>query len=300
MNRENHESEDNSAFQLELTPKIVTMPDKILMLEQLREAEILGKSRELDALLNKFADQVAGTRKAAEDLNLAWELAGYDTLKDVSATLPIMGAIFMMEFDRVIDVVTPDPEVAARAKEIRRKVLEQVAAQREREKQPPVTDQSSDFDLYVATRRVADIVFEVAHQISTDHSKLWIDDRRNQGVNPYYNQTQTGLFLDFYYATPSSIWTPWGEYNFKGSAIYNSGAEEELVQGVMQRLTTALHRPKIYNTMGEIGPTYAILAVEDTELPAPVLRPINAYLPDEEADRIWDDFTKRYKAELNK
>jgi hypothetical protein len=53
---------------------------------------------------------------------MAWELASYDTLRDYP---PQVQAIMSMYFDRVVDTVTPDTEVASQAKEFMKQVRDE-------------------------------------------------------------------------------------------------------------------------------------------------------------------------------
>ena len=228
---------------------------------------------------------------------MSWELAAYDTLRAYPA---VVKALVGGSFDKVIDAVTPDPEVAEDAKALRHKILDEARAQAEREKQPAVEHESSNYDLYVATRKVGDIVHEVGRKISSRRDKLWMEDRRSQDANPYYNQTESGIFLDFSYGLPHSVWTPWGECSFRGSASTSGDLERRLTDGVMKRLEVTEFRPEINNEQGSFGPTYAIHKVDGVQLPDPVIRPRNAYLGYDEADKAWDAFKAQYRQQRGK
>lgn len=201
-----------------------------------------------------------------------------------------------MDFDRVVDTVTPDLVVSTQAKEFREKMLEEFRQEVEKKKQPTVEDPSSNFELYVATRKIADIVLEVAQKTNTKENYLSAEDRRGEDANPYYNQTETGLFLDFSYGSPHRIWTPWGEWGFVGGVGSSGNVLQQWTEGILERLDTELFRPVINNEQGSFGPTYAVHKVEGVQLPEPKIRSRNAYLSYEAADKSWHDFTRQYKA----
>lgn len=76
-----------------------------------------------------------------------------------------------------------------------------------------------DARLFAQARRVADIIFEHV----TPNPRVWkpglpwLDDRRDQSPNGYYDQTESGLFL-IVTAMPHDMWTPWGLWGFGGSS----------------------------------------------------------------------------------
>lgn len=98
---------------------------------------------------------------------------------------------------------------------------------------------------------------------------------RAGGVNPYYNRTASGLYIEFYYGYPSKIWTPGGYWSMTGSTMTRPGVDpDELVRRFMRRLTTSLHSPVSHSRWGTYGPVYAVLAVEGDPVdePGPVTR----------------------------
>lgn len=278
-------------------PKAVQMPSREEMLQRLQDTGLYGVTPQTDAFYHRFVDQVAGSEIVGIGLNMAWELAGYDTLRPYPA---MVRAAVDLGFNRIIDAVTPDAEVADEAKAFRQKILDEMREQAEKDKRPAVEHPSTNFELYVATRRIGDIVHEVAREVSTKKDSLWIEDRRNETANPYYNQTESGLFLDYSYGLPHSVWTPWGEWGFRGSASSVYETVRRLTEGVMERLDVTEHRPQIDNEQGSFGPTYAVRKVEGIELPEPVIRPRNAYLAYEDAKNAWKSFTDQYKHKQQK
>jgi len=154
-----------------------------------------------------------------------------------------------------------------------------------------VKGEMSDFDLYVAARRVADIVFEYASPDVED--EMWLEDRREEaGVSPSSSQTASGLFLELYYGQPSMIWTPWGCWGFGGSS---GGWWKEALPKLLERLGATLHTPEAVTHRGHYGPVYAIHKVDDMALPEPVERPKDEFIPRKEAGAIWKTLTERYE-----
>jgi hypothetical protein len=272
--------------------KAVVMPGREEMLQKLQKAELLGVSEQTDRFYQRFVESVAGSSKVGPGLNLAWELAAYDTLRAYPAVLK---SLVDMNFNHTIEAVTPDPEVAAQAIEMRNEMMAKLRKQVEKEKQPAVEDPSSNFELYVATRRIGDIVLKAAHRIKTTDKYFSAEDRRNEGVNPYYNQTETGLYLDFSYRSPHKVWTPWGEWGFVGSVGSGGDDLKRWSEDVLGRLETKLFRPEINNEQGSFGPTYAVHKIGDNQLPEPKIRPNNSYLPYKTANKIWEDYTSQYQ-----
>lgn len=159
-----------------------------------------------------------------------------------------------------------------------------------------------DAALYALTRKVADIIFE--HAISEyailrfgDPNRLdkpYMEDRRKEGANPFYNQTADGLYLELYYGMPSSLWTPWGKWRFGGSG--SGSCWENILPSVLKRFGATLHQPLRTNTMGVFGPVYALHKVDDTPLPDPVELDNAAYASYEDSRVAWEELTKQYKS----
>lgn len=93
---------------------------------------------------------------------------------------------------------------------------------------------------------------------------------RDGGVNPFYNRTTSGLYLEFYYGAPNKIWTPWGEWHFVGSTGLTFGDEkQQRISSFMARLTSQLHIPLQQSEFGDFGPVYTLHAVDGVQLPPP-------------------------------
>lgn len=111
--------------------KAVDMPERAEMEQKLREAKLLGTTPQTDRFFRRFVESVAGSSKVGPGLNMAWELAAYDTLGDYP---PMIKALVDMSYDQVIDAVTPDPKVASQAKEFRKQMLEELKQKSQKEK----------------------------------------------------------------------------------------------------------------------------------------------------------------------
>ena len=135
--------------------------------------------------------------------------------------------------------------------------------------------------LYEAVRRIADIVHAT---ISAHHPNLSMDDWRGEEPNPYYDQTYQGLFLEFYYGMPNSLWTPWGKWSFGGSG---SGHFDKVAGEILEKFGATLYKPLKTTKMGEFGPIYALHKVDGTAHPEPSAREHSDYISWEEAKAIW-------------
>lgn len=93
---------------------------------------------------------------------------------------------------------------------------------------------------------------------------------RAGGVNPYYNRTASGLYIEFYYGYPSKIWTPGGYWAMTGGTHTPAGVSaDELAPRFMRRLTTKPHLPVSHSRWVTYGPVYAVLAVDGEPVDEP-------------------------------
>ena len=114
---------ENPVTQGQGSEKVVNMPTVEEMTKKLEENRLLGGEPIINSFLGKFVGRVANSRKAGTDLNMAWELAKYGSFQSYS---PMIAALADMNYDAVIDAVTPDPEVATQAKDFHKMVLEEL------------------------------------------------------------------------------------------------------------------------------------------------------------------------------
>lgn len=154
-------------------------------------------------------------------------------------------------------------------------------------------EKMSDFQLYLAIRRIADMAYDYAtpEPASDDREKPWLNDRRDGGINPFYSQTENGIFLELYYGIPGKIWTPWGYYDCWGSG---SGCWGEKMDRFLERLGATVFREKAVSSMGEFGPIYALHRVDELILPPPEARQSSNKLSYDQARSEWAELTKKY------
>lgn len=101
--------------------KMAKMPSREEMIQKLDEAGIYGITPKSDQFFDAFVRAVAESKKIGPGLVMAWEFVNYNTLRDYP---PEVQALMSMWFDTVIDIVTPDPEVAEQAKSFMREARE--------------------------------------------------------------------------------------------------------------------------------------------------------------------------------
>jgi hypothetical protein len=144
----------------------------------------------------------------------------------------------------------------------------------------------------MAARKIADLSYEFASP--SVKKEPWLGDRRDEGVNPFYNQTETGLFLEMYYGIPGKIWTPWGCWGCWGSG---TGWDKKMTEAFLERLGATMYQQERYvegACGGVIGPVYAVHRVDDMLLPDPVVRNRKKYLSYEQAKEEWGRLTRYY------
>ncbi|MBS3168216.1 hypothetical protein J4216_03770 [Candidatus Woesearchaeota archaeon] len=145
-----------------------------------------------------------------------------------------------------------------------------------------------DLVLFRAALRVGEIIFEYV----VKDKRIWLEDRRGDGINPLYDQTEEGLFLEGHYGRPTSLWTPWGNYRIGGSG---EGSWKEHMDDLLGRLGAIETIPLKTTHMGDFGPVYAINKIDAFPLPEPRLRERSSYLEYRLAKSMW----KEMKAQLD-
>ncbi len=161
----------------------------------------------------------------------------------------------------------------------------------------PNIDSVTSQKLYAAARRIADIFHaNVTHQVSDVGLLPWYEDWRHQSVEPLGPQVH-GLYLNFYYGAPTSVWTPWGQWTFAGSGNHGGNQQQVLVGAVMRPLSTRLFDSEYITDLGISGPTYAVLAVEGEELFEPSLYFRDQYLPYKQATAAWKELSAHYQSQ---
>lgn len=223
----------------------------------------------------------AGRQLNGMGVVMAVQLAIADYVRTLPPPMP---AVMQMFVKPLVEVLVDDEEVKADAL----RFIDEVDAKRQQELDnrppaPPRTELSDDekMSLMKHIKHLAEVFDE------------FVDDPYNSsqgyrvgGANPFYSQTLNGLYLEFYYGTPSKVWTPWGYWHFAAAQSYQTDLE-----GFMSRLTLRDHIEEQHHEWGVYGPVYAILAIDGEELPEPVLpTDKRQYLDYDAANAEWKRF----------
>jgi hypothetical protein len=141
-------------------------------------------------------------------------------------------------------------------------------------------------DYYRRVQAVGTFLFGLCNSQADDGSELWMENRLSESVNPYYDQTEPGgLLLIFYYGMPSSFGTPLGQLPIGGSG---SGHHEAIHPVIAGRLGASEIAPQVVNTMGVMGPWWAVTRdMEGREFPVVQRRKGRDYLGYEECKSLW-------------
>lgn len=162
----------------------------------------------------------------------------------------------------------------------------------------------NDFELFKLMHRVADIVFEYCVDYTgceASFNKRTLpqkEDWRKDDCNPYYNQTN-GLFLEFYYGTPSSIWTPWGTWKFSGSGSGSGSWNAEIEPGkssidkVLERTGAVIFIEEQETSMGCFGPVYSLHHVDGVQLPTPNKISRDKFNSHEDIKAAWKELSEQ-------
>lgn len=203
---------------------------------------------------------------------------------DYSCGDPLMGSLMQFYVEDLVDALVDDDTVKQDALDF----IERVKAKRQEEldRRPPVPmrPELSDDEKRSLMHHIKQLAAIFDEYTNDPYNSS--QGHRVGGVNPFYNQTINGLYLEFYYGTVSKVWTPWGHWHFAAAQSY----ETDLV-GFMSRLTVREHIPEHNTQMGVIGPVYAVLAIDGDDLPEPVLpTDKRQYLEYEDARAQWEQF----------
>ncbi len=153
-----------------------------------------------------------------------------------------------------------------------------------------------NYDLYLAIKRVGAIFFEEVARLDDKNLHVTFSDEK---VNPFYGQTEQGLFLEYSHGHPRKVWTPWGYWQFAWRVSYSGDPWSTILPRILERLGATLFMPERYGQYeyGKVGPIYAIHRVDEIELPEPKVREDQNYLAFEAVNAAWNNMTERYDAE---
>lgn len=237
----------------------------------------------------------AGQELLPQGIVLMLELAAQDYGQQYP---PPMGAIVRLFIPRWIDALIDDKEVAEAAKQFLNEIEEKVKEDRKANTPTRVEPEGpiEDYDLYIAVRKVSDIFFEEVHTAQEAGADLHVSFC-NDGANPFYSQTASGLFVEYYYGHPSKVWTPWGYWHFVSHVGYSGNPWPSILERVLERLGATEYIAERSEEWGVYGPVYALSKVDDIELPEPTVRERQNYLEYSVANQAWKNMTQRYNTE---
>jgi hypothetical protein len=143
---------------------------------------------------------------------------------------------------------------------------------------------------YAAARAIKDHFFAVAKPILFDGEP---DRGVGNMVNPFYDRTQSGLFVEVYYGAAPEIWTPWGRWNFRTKGTSGTSREYAAVMDAfLARVKTTVHEAQKTTRIGEHGPVYAVVSVDGCD-PLP---PAIVAARDQFDDGRYEELSAEWKA----
>lgn len=270
------------------TVKLPSSSEEIIQ----RLSKVTGESSVVKKLYPQIAVH-AGRELLPQGIVLMFVLAVNDYSEQYP---PFVGGMIQRFIPMWIDALVDQKSAAKYTKDWLKNVEKRAEKERiantppRKEPEGPIEDDN----LYSAVIRIADIFFEEVEKRDVDN--LISISRRDDGVNPFYSQTDSGLFLEYYYGHPSKIWTPWGYLGFTGSCITSGNAPwEEILDSFLERLGAILFTPEQDESFGVVGPVYALHKVDDMKLPEPRLREKQNYLEYEVVKEAWKNMANRYQ-----
>lgn len=155
---------------------------------------------------------------------------------------------------------------------------------------PTELDQQTKLEHIKATWDISDVIFDhyAPNVQESDHGRVpLVIDARAERINPFLNQTDTGLFLEFYYGNPSRLHTPWGEFRISGGG-QSSGRQKAVAnRAILDHLKTGVVMPGFQTTMGYVGPYLSIESVDGHALPDSRWRMRENYIDNVVAEQEW-------------
>jgi hypothetical protein len=162
----------------------------------------------------------------------------------------------------------------------KRKVLEVLSEGAKELKSP------DDFrDYYKSAQRIALYIYD---QMALSGAEF--ENFLAEGPNPFEGQVVAngGIALEFYYGSPSVLWTPLGKLRIKGSG--SPGDTKKVLSTLTEKLGLKVLIPIEYPTMGETGPVYQITKdLDGRSLPEVVLKKDKSEMVAyKEAMELWE------------
>lgn len=229
----------------------------------------------------------ANIKLLPEGLVMMLNLAIYD----YSKLYPGIGSLVALHIPGWIEALSPNTGYKKSALDFWKEVVKKANAEAKKNEQEAAKKaEAQDLDddqLYAQIQDIIKMFFEIVKRIDVD-KKISVS-RRNDDVNPYYDQTERGLFLEYYYGHPHKLWTPWGSLSFTASVGYSSDAPwEAILSEYLQRLGAEVYLPEVNTRMGTYGPVYQIHKVDEVVLPTPIRRPTSQdFIPYKTVEETW-------------
>jgi hypothetical protein len=237
--------------------KAVELPGRDEMLRRLKT--VIGDQRTVDDFFTLIVKN-AGKKLNGMGIVHMFYLA---TAEYSQTTLPMMARLLEFQAKQFITALVDDEEVRGDALRFIDKIQADLTAKEAARPIPP-RPELSEAEKASHMRHIKHLVSLYDALVRDRHSAR--DGYRSDGPNPYFSQTASGLFLEFYYGNPCDLWTPWGKWTF--ASLNDSDTENATF---MERLTVRVEVPETTDNSGVHGPVYAILAIDGGEtLPNPV------------------------------
>lgn len=272
------------------TVKLPSSPEEIMQ----RLTSVSNESNIVERLYPQIAE-AAGRELLPQGLVLLLTLAAEDFGRQYA---PPIGGFVVKFIPLWIDALVDQKGFAKYAKDWLKKAEDEVRKEYEANMPARVEPEGpiEDDELFNAVMKIVNIYFEEIKKGDVDEL-INISPWEDKDVNPFYSQTDSGLFIEYYYGHPSKIWTPWGYFQMCGSVISRGDAPwEKILDSFLERLGATLFIPERQEEYGTVGPVYALHRVDDIELPEPREREKQNYLEYDTAKKAWENMTERVQS----
>lgn len=159
-----------------------------------------------------------------------------------------------------------------------------------------VTPVVHGYETFCHIMRIVDRIFALIQKVKDGGADIGMF-RRNDGANPFFSQTSSGLMLEFYYGAPSAILTPWGKFQFSGGSHHCGRGFDDVADLIRTELAAEVFMPLRSSSMGEHGPIWSIGKIDEVKLPAAALQNAKDFMSYERAKDEWAAMAARHKFE---
>lgn len=237
-------------------PKKIQLPDRDDMLRRLKS---VSEEKHAVEKLYPLMLKSAGRKLLGQGV----VLMVYQAITEYAEGNAMLAKIWELQAKHLVTALVDDEEVRSDALRLVDDVEGRIASEQDSQPPAPPRPPLSDTDKASLMRQIKRLA-SIYDEHTTEHEAS--ESYRVGGANPFYNQTANGLYLEFYYGSPSEVWTPWGKWHF-------AAAQSRYVdlEGFMARLTVREEVPEMHKARGTYGPVYALLAIDGEKLPEPQL-----------------------------